>query len=104
MDARIGTLNNGKFYAFVNGYDQAEVIGSLAQVEAALGIRAEPCAEYVVTLRFQFPAWDETAGVEFYVCASGKAEACAKARKEAFRDGHTGGGRGHYWFRAEPSA
>lgn len=37
-DPRIGMLNGGRFYAYVNGYSSEPVIGSLADVEKALGI------------------------------------------------------------------
>jgi hypothetical protein len=39
MDPRIGILNSGVHYAFVNGYDQPEVRGTREQVEVALGLR-----------------------------------------------------------------
>lgn len=38
LDPRIGKLANGQFYAFHRGYSNPEVIGSLADVERALGI------------------------------------------------------------------
>jgi hypothetical protein len=44
LDPRIGTLNSGRFYAFANGYDQPETVGTLAEVEAALGLRPAPIA------------------------------------------------------------
>lgn len=44
MDPRIGVLNSGVHYAFVNGYDQPEVRGTREQVEVALGLRTAPAA------------------------------------------------------------
>ncbi len=107
MDARIGTLNDGSFYAFANGYDQPEVRGTLAQVEAALGAHhagptsALRCERYSVTLRFQHPAWDEVRGIVYNdVLARSKAEAVAAARTLARNDGHTGTGKGRITFTA----
>ena len=109
MDARIGKLNSGKFYAFVNGYDQEAVTGTLAEVEAALGIEQAAPVEpvkvkrmlYAVTMTFEFPAWDETKGVFFSVEANSKAEAIKAARRQAFADGHATTGKGRYSFKAE---
>ena len=56
--------------------------------------------QYTVTMRFQHPAWDEKNGIPFEVQASSKSEAIAEARKQAERDGHTGGGKGRYAFKA----
>lgn len=39
-DPRIGMLSGGRFYAYANGYQNEPVIGSLAEVEAALGVSA----------------------------------------------------------------
>lgn len=39
LDPRIGMLNSRQFYAFVDGYDAPEVVGTLAEVETALGLR-----------------------------------------------------------------
>lgn len=44
LDPRIGTLNNGTYYAFVNGYGKPETRGTLAEVELALGIRVKVAA------------------------------------------------------------
>ena len=112
MDSRIGVLNSGQFYAFVNGYDQPEVRGTLAEVETALGLRpAAPVSVaatadglYDVTLRFQYPAWDELNGVVFpRIAARSKAEAISLARTKARNEGHSGTGKGRYTFTAEPS-
>ncbi len=56
--------------------------------------------EYTVTLRFQFPAWDEKDGIDFTIRAKTKAEAVKYARARAERDGHTGGGKGRLTFKA----
>ncbi len=55
---------------------------------------------YDVTLRFQYPAWDEQDGILYIVDALSRAAAIRIARRQAERDGHTGGGRGRYWFSA----
>jgi hypothetical protein len=47
--------------------------------------------EFEVTLRFQFPAWDEKQGIPFFVNATSKATAIKEARRQAERDGHTPG-------------
>lgn len=101
LDPRIGTLNSGKFYAFANGYDQPEVIGTLAEVEAALGLRTVD-QTYTVTIRFQHPAWDEVNGIAYTdISARSKSEAIAIVRNKARNDGHTGTGKGRYTFTAE---
>jgi hypothetical protein len=57
---------------------------------------------YIVTIRFQFPAWDEKNGLPYEVTASTKAEAIKEVRRLAARDGHTGiGGKGKASFKAE---
>lgn len=112
MDSRIGVLNSGQFYAFANGYDQSEIRGTLEEVERALGLRpavhvvAKPADDrYDVTLRFQFPAWDEVNGITYPgIAARSKAEAIEQARTMARNDGHASSGRGRYWFSAEPAA
>jgi hypothetical protein len=38
LDPRIGILANGTYCCFANGYNQPETIGTLAEVQAALGI------------------------------------------------------------------
>ena len=44
---------------------------------------------YTVTLRFQYPAWDEREGLCFPVEAPSKSAAISRARRQAERDGHT---------------
>ena len=91
LDPRIGTLNSGKFYAFANGYDQPETVGTLAEVEAALGLRAAPAKArktalvrtYTVTATLKFAYYTSaglTSGYEVEVVAKNKAEAISKAR------------------------
>lgn len=115
LDPRIGLLSSGRFYAFVHGYDKAETIGTLAEVQGALGLQpttsqaqatapeataSEPQCWQVV-MRFASPAWDEVDGIllgPFF--ANGKADAIRQARKMADRDGHSCTGKGRYWFTA----
>lgn len=111
LDPRIGMLNSGKFYAFVNGYDKPETTGSLEQVEAALGLRLAPASlpavkfsVWDVKLTFQYPAWDETTGIDYPgIVAKNKSEANANARRQASRDGHLYGGKGRVTFAATES-
>jgi hypothetical protein len=57
--------------------------------------------EYSVTLRFQFPAWDEKSGIEFRVSTTSKRDAIAAARHLAERDGHVPArGKGRATFTA----
>ena len=55
---------------------------------------------YVVTLRFQWPAWDEKSGIQYSTSAISKSDAIQQIRRQAERDGHTGRHRGRYWFSA----
>jgi len=58
--------------------------------------------KYCVTLRFQFPAWDEKEGIIYYITAKSKSEAIKWTRKNAERDGHTSGAqKGRITFKAE---
>lgn len=108
IDPRIGMLGNGLYYACVNGYDKSETVGSLPDVEVALGIRTKATdrqpgkmASWNVTMRFAYPAWDEVDGIEYVgVVAKCKSEAIKNARKQAENDGHACRGRGRYWFTA----
>jgi hypothetical protein len=64
-------------------------------------------AEYRVTLRFQFPAWDEKDGIPYHVTAKSKADAIKRAKMDAKRDGHIGfgnTGKGRATFKAEEAA
>lgn len=57
---------------------------------------------YIVTIRFQFPAWDEKNGLPYKVTATTKADAIKQVRYLAKRDGHTGiSGKGRTIFSAE---
>ncbi|CAN7780172.1 hypothetical protein LJR296_007946 [Cupriavidus necator] len=108
MDARIGVLNSGKFYAFANGYHAEPVIGTLEEVEAALGLRVAPVAPtqkcdaykpFNVLVKFEHPAWDEAGGIEYTgITARSKSEANKIVRRLAHDDGHTVGRRA--WFTA----
>lgn len=113
LDPRIGMLNNGKFYCFPNGNGKPEFMGTLEEVETALGIPSTLTTPAVlaenapanrlwsVTLAFQYPAWDEINGIEYPdIEASGKAEANAIARRLAYNDGHLCGGKGRVNFNA----
>lgn len=87
MDSRIGILiQEGKtvYYAFAHGYDNPETQGSLADVEAALGLRTPQQApkarkttvyrEYIVTM-----ITDEISE-ELPVDAKSHADAISRAR------------------------
>lgn len=113
LDPRIGMLNSGKFYCFPNGNGKPELMGTLEEVEVALGIRsaitvpavlAHPAKNerlWTVMLTFQYPAWDETEGIQYQdIRATGKAEANAIARRRASNDGHLCGGKGRATFTA----
>ena len=115
LDPRIGMLSSGRFYAFAHGYGQPETIGTLAEVQGALGLRPTasqaPAAapkeaagqpkSWQVTMRFAYPAWDEVDGILLGpFAAKGKADAIRQARREAERDGHACTGKGRYWFTA----
>ncbi len=107
LDPRIGTLNSGKFYAFAHGYDKPETVGTLGEVEQALGITVKlastptPLKAFDVVMHFEYPAWDEVGGISYPgIHAKSKAQANKLARSEAERDGHAIGGRGRYWFTA----
>ena len=47
---------------------------------------------YLVTLRYQHPAWDERDGLTYTVEAEGKAQAIRRARRQAEADGNAGTG------------
>jgi L-aminopeptidase/D-esterase-like protein len=57
--------------------------------------------DYIVTLNFQFPAWDTKNGIEFQIRADSKQQAIKYARSQAFNDGHTGSGQGRATFTAK---
>lgn len=60
MDARIGRLSSGKFYAFLNGYASPMFLGSLYQVEKALGLHpsvAKRLRTYTVTVAPKFKVY-----------------------------------------------
>lgn len=111
IDPRIGSLNSGKFYAYVNGYDKPGFVGSLQEVEAKLGLRRMPSKaasavlnSWNVKLNFQYPSWDEINGIDYLeVIAESKSKAIARVRRQASDDGHAVSGRGCYWFTATVS-
>lgn len=111
IDPRIGLLNSGRHYAFVNGYDQPETVGTRAEVERALGIlthgvekqktKSSESSQWNVTMLFEYPAWDEVDGIVYRgISATSKSDAARQVRKQAEIDGHACGGRGRYWFTA----
>ena len=108
LDPRIGMLNSGKFYAYVHGNGKPETVGTLEEVERALGIfkeqtsaPAKPLKTFDVVMRFAYPAWDELDGIAYPgIGAANKADANKQARAMAERDGHAVGGRGRYTFTA----
>lgn len=110
LDPRIGKLNCGKFYAFAHGYNKPETIGTLEEVEIAIGLRRQPGTAmqsgpkvqyWNVKLTFQYPAWDEVHGIDYHgISARSKSEANAIARRRAANDGHLGGGKGRTTFTA----
>ncbi len=57
--------------------------------------------QYKVTLRFQFPAYDERDGIVFYELAKSKLDAIRYARRQANNDGHLCGGKGWVSFGAQ---
>lgn len=60
--------------------------------------------EFIVTLRFCFPAWNDRAGIRYTIRAMNKAQAIRFAKVQAERDGHLGGhavSQGRATFKAE---
>lgn len=53
-------------------------------------------AVFTVTVKKQFPAWDEVNGIVYCVDARNKAEATKDVRRKAVNDGHVGFGQGRY--------
>ncbi len=112
MHPSIGQLNGGKFYSYLNGYSDEPFFGTLEEVEVAMGIRPQPtpCSPetavakrkcFDVTMRFQYPAWDEVDGIMYRLIeADCKSEANAMARRLADQDGHLVGGKGRVTFSA----
>lgn len=117
LDPRIGQLNGPRYYAYAQGYGAPPVVGSLAEVHQALGLtwaeqkpaqvdnpspKPKPVlSHWRVTMRFQWPAWDEKDGIVYeHIPAESKSAAIRSARRLAACDGHAVGGRGRYWFSA----
>lgn len=62
---------------------------------------------FLVTLRFQYPAWDEKDGIVYRISAKDRAQAIRYARRQASDDGHTSGmacvhGRTTYRAKLDP--
>lgn len=103
LDPRIGILNSGIHYAYINGYSAEPFMGTRQEVEAHLfpAKETKKTDTYTVILRFQYPAWDEKDGIHYPdIPARSKSEAIRIARQKAEADGHAIGGRGRYWFTA----
>jgi hypothetical protein len=89
LDPRIGTLNSGKCYAYVNGYAAEPVVGSLEEVELALGLRkpvaaakpARTVRTFVVTVTPGVTSWN-VQEYEVRVNARDRNEAMRRARAE----------------------
>lgn len=92
IDPRIGTLANGQFYAFANGYDQAETRGTLEQVEIALGLRAaavvvkaaaKKVRRYIVKMTHAayYAGGARMDGAEVEIDAATSAQAISEARR-----------------------
>lgn len=117
MDARIGILNSGLYYAYADGYDAEPTTGTLHDVMSALGLvnpgeeakkpgtinKAEISSfkTYNVNISFEYPAWNEREGIEYQgITAKTKRDAIRIVRSLADSDGHLGTGRGRYWLKA----
>jgi len=57
--------------------------------------------KYIVTLRYQYPAWDEKSGLQYEVSAENKSDAIKIARWNATTDGQLCGGKGRVSFKAQ---
>jgi len=55
---------------------------------------------YTVTIKFQFPAWNQKDGISYDVRAESKSQAIKFIRSQAERDGHTGKNIGRFTFTA----
>lgn len=118
MHPAIGQLSNGKFYAYIKGHENEPFMGTLEEVEVAMGLRAppepapadgevtpaEPATQrktFDVTMRFQYPAWDEVEGVHYQgIIAATKREANDEARAMACSNDLLGWGKGRVTFTA----
>lgn len=79
---------------------QSEIEALMPTPTSAVMAATAEKRDYVVTLRFKFPAWDERDGLRYNVRATGKADAIRRAKSQANADGHLIG-RGRYTFTAE---
>lgn len=98
-------MDSGRYCAYSQGYDKDPVMGSLQDVQAALGQSVPPSprttksleasktqgmSTFNVTLTFQHPAWDEREGLLYEgIVAASKTEANRKVRAMAASYGHT---------------
>lgn len=116
MHPAIGILiRNGKevYYAYVNGYNQEPVEDTLESLESILAgngpivedrqaAKNDGLTTYTVTLRFEFPAWDEADGLVYRdIVARSRKDANEQVRRMARDDGHIAGGKGRVWLSAE---
>ena len=59
---------------------------------------------YTVTIRKQFPSWDETDGIVYRgIVGVSKREAVETIRARGYNHGHIGQGQGRYWITAVES-
>jgi len=56
--------------------------------------------DYLVTLTFQFPAWDETKGIEYFYENTDRQSAIRRAKQDAENDGHIDRFKGRTKFTA----
>ena len=56
---------------------------------------------YIVTLKYQHPAWDEQDGIEIEVQAASKKDAIKAARWKANRNGYNNANQGRMTFSAK---
>jgi hypothetical protein len=91
LDPRIGKLNSGRFYAFADGYDKPETVGTLAQVERALGIEFKTMAApaklraYAVTMTPRITVYAGSSVIGEHtstIVARTAAEAISEARRQ----------------------
>lgn len=127
MHPAIGTLSDGRFYAYLHGYDNEPTFRMNSEALEALlldkpGHISKPATgpsskkssraavkevaaqfkTYNVTLFLQHPAWDQHCGMRYPdIVAKSKSAANAIARKMAGDDGHLCGGQGRAVFKAE---
>lgn len=106
---RIGMLCSGILYAYQHGFDKPETVGTLEEVERAMGAFQEQAASrkaaalktFDLVMNFAHPSWDEADGlISPGINAACKSVANKYARRQAERVGRTGSGKGRYSFTA----